>query len=230
MEKKITHENAEEIFTEIESGKKGTLLMEKTKYSPGFYITTAERTAVSIRASKNSPRIHSLAKASVVYVRKILKLDYRFRGKIEENRWISLADNHLLFSTKWAEPFQRKLRLCPDGHHLLSLNAEDDKYFCNICSKAQLKDSTMYGCKACQYNECLTCYDKKNDLMQAEKDEAIYESPDVDAKKLGEIIPARYLVHVLETQENNTGKYQGMWIYHSQGWSTTKNLKPFNLK
>jgi hypothetical protein len=46
---------------------------------------------------------------------------------------------------------------CPGHHGLKHFKTPDDGWWCSVCEKEHPKDSSFFGCRACDYDECETC-------------------------------------------------------------------------
>ena len=46
---------------------------------------------------------------------------------------------------------------CPAGHALLAFATPHDGFSCDVCGAVQAVGAAMAGCRACDYDTCVTC-------------------------------------------------------------------------
>ncbi|CAK0910266.1 unnamed protein product, partial [Prorocentrum cordatum] len=58
---------------------------------------------------------------------------------------------------------------CPQGHPLRAARAPNDTYVCDRCKAAVPKGTVLWGCRRCNYDECLACCGRESDFPPADK-------------------------------------------------------------
>jgi len=54
-------------------------------------------------------------------------------------------------------------KMCPQGHPLRRYRTPADNWHCNKCAEKLSMSSTLFSCRACDYDECEKCYDGQVD-------------------------------------------------------------------
>lgn len=78
---------------------------------------------------------------------------------------------------------------CPNQHALAIFTVERGKYGCNICHKESPLYSRMYGCRACDYDICMVCYEKMINGEGIFVDKSVYCPSNHVVKKIRYLLP-----------------------------------------
>merc|ERR1712217_168391 len=55
------------------------------------------------------------------------------------------------------QPARCPVYTCPHGHQLQERETPNRNFQCAVCGVNPPEGATMYGCRLCNYNECVTC-------------------------------------------------------------------------
>lgn len=82
--------------------------------------------------------------------------------------------------TKGSNEAKAKPKECPKGHALKEFSTHHSSFSCSLCKKTLPKNSKMFGCRPCDYDECGDCY-SKDSKKESEQDKG--KDNDVEKNK-----------------------------------------------
>ena len=64
---------------------------------------------------------------------------------------------------------------CPQQHKAIRFQTSHSGYTCDVCRKHQAQNTTMYGCRMCNWDACVPCHGRLHKKLQDELD-ALHEN------------------------------------------------------
>jgi len=69
------------------------------------------------------------------------------------------------------EPTMHRIAvLCPSQHRLIKFNTPAAAYSCDVCRRSQKANTTMHGCRKCNWDACVPCHGKLFSKLKQERD------------------------------------------------------------